>query len=255
MTSQVTVTMVGSGDAFGSGGRRQTCFHVAGGGTAFLIDCGATSLVGLKAFGLDRNAIETIFITHFHLDHFFGVPLFILDAQFNAKRRTPLTVVGPTGIAERLRQVMELAYPGSSTARRKFETEVVEIAAGERRDQGGVSVEAVAASHSAPGGPALGYRFEVDGRTVAYTGDTEWTDGVPTLGRGADLFIVETYTLAPKAPLHLDLATVIDRLSEIGAKRVLATHMSNEVLAAELPEGIARGRDGLVVELGRRGGW
>ena len=51
------VRFVGSGDAFGSGGRWQTCIHVSGEGQALLVDCGATSLVAMKAQGLDPNAV------------------------------------------------------------------------------------------------------------------------------------------------------------------------------------------------------
>jgi len=70
------VTFVGCGDAFGSGGRLNTCFHVEGEATSFLIDCGASSLVSMKKLGIDRNAIDTILITHFHADHFGGIPFF-----------------------------------------------------------------------------------------------------------------------------------------------------------------------------------
>ena len=91
---------IGSGDAFGSGGRFNTCFHVEGGGANFLIDCGATSLVAMKRLPIERNAIDLILLTHFHLDHFGGVPFFMLDAQLVAKRTRPLTIAGPPGLPE-----------------------------------------------------------------------------------------------------------------------------------------------------------
>ena len=50
------VRFAGSGDAFGSGGRGETCIHLSGEGQGLLGDCGATSPVGLKAQGLDPNA-------------------------------------------------------------------------------------------------------------------------------------------------------------------------------------------------------
>ena len=51
------LTVVGCGDAFGSGGRLQTCYHVETTDTRFLIDCGATALIGLNRVGLDPNAV------------------------------------------------------------------------------------------------------------------------------------------------------------------------------------------------------
>ena len=59
---------LGCGDAFGSGGRFNTCFHVTNGLTQFLVDCGASLMIAIRRFGVEPNAIETIFITHLHGD-------------------------------------------------------------------------------------------------------------------------------------------------------------------------------------------
>ena len=73
---------LGSGDAFGSGGRFNTCFHLerANRGNV-LIDCGASSMVAIRKWGVDPNAISTVLVTHLHGDHFGGLPFFLLDAQ------------------------------------------------------------------------------------------------------------------------------------------------------------------------------
>ena len=91
------LTVVGCGDAFGSGGRLQTCYHVRAGPTRFLIDCGATALIGLQRLGHRSQPVATIFISHLHGDHFAGLVWWLLHAQHVAKRTTPLTVVGPRG--------------------------------------------------------------------------------------------------------------------------------------------------------------
>jgi ribonuclease BN (tRNA processing enzyme) len=91
------IRFAGSGDAFGSGGRRQTCIHVSGKGQVLLVDCGATDLVALKTEGLDPDAVNAVAVTHLHRDHFGGLPFLILDGQFSG-RSAPLQVARPPGI-------------------------------------------------------------------------------------------------------------------------------------------------------------
>jgi len=74
------VQFVGSGDAFGSGGRFNTCFLVAGTKTRFLIDCGASTPVALKRAGIDLDGIDGVALTHLHGDHFGGLPFLLLSA-------------------------------------------------------------------------------------------------------------------------------------------------------------------------------
>ena len=104
------ITVLGSGDAFGSGGRFSTCLHLAADdGTSMLVDCAATSMTALNRTDIDRNGICAILFTHFHGDHFGGLPFFVLDAQFVTRRRAPLTIAGPKGVEERARVALEAA--------------------------------------------------------------------------------------------------------------------------------------------------
>ena len=80
------LTIIGSGDAFGSGGRFNTCFLLETAKGTLLVDCGASSLVALKARGVDPNAIDGILLSHLHGDHFGALPFLLLDAQFLTRR-------------------------------------------------------------------------------------------------------------------------------------------------------------------------
>ena len=102
---RATVTFIGTGDAFGSGGRLQTCILVDGPGIRFAIDFGASSLIGLRRQGVDPNSIDAILITHMHGDHCAGIPFFMLDAMLDAKRSAPLTIFGPSGLQAHLRRL------------------------------------------------------------------------------------------------------------------------------------------------------
>ena len=111
--SAVQVQFLGSGDAFGSGGRLQSCILVGHPGGRFLIDCGASAMISLRRFGVDPNSIDGIFLTHLHGDHYGGLPFFILDAQLVSRRAAPLLVAGPPGLCGRLPAAMETLFPGS----------------------------------------------------------------------------------------------------------------------------------------------
>ena len=226
----LSLQFIGCGDAFGSGGRFNTCFHLIGERTNLLIDCGASSLIAMNQFGIDRNAITMIVITHFHADHFGGIPFFILDAQFFSKRRTPLTIVGPVGLETWYERVMETAFPGSSQVPQKFEINLIEIAAGGSLEVGEIRVNAYQAIHGPPDGPYYAIRIEAEERSVAYTGDTEWTPALIPAAFEVDLFIAEAYFRDKTIFTHLSLNTIEANLHQLRPKRLVLTHMSDDML-------------------------
>jgi ribonuclease BN (tRNA processing enzyme) len=242
------VQFVGSGDAFGSGGRWQTCIHLAADGQVLLVDCGATSLVALKAQGLDPNAIGAVAVTHLHGDHFGGLPFLILDGQFS-RRSEPLLVAGPPGIRRRLAEAMEILFPGSGSARRRFPVQVTELATnGTPAPLGMASVRGWEVEHAC-GAPPLALRVDLGSVSFAYSGDSQWTPPLAEAARGADLFAVEAYTFDRPVRYHLDYQTLRAHLGEIHAERVVLTHMSAAMLSrltdAELPAAY----DGMVIDL------
>lgn len=239
---------LGSGDAFGSGGRFNTCFRLERASGDVLIDCGASSLIAMRQRGVDPNSIAIIVISHLHGDHFGGLPFFILDGQFYSRRTAPLTIVGPPGLEARLAQAMEVFFPGSSTATRRFETHVREITPGSAMDIDDVRVEAIEVKHAC-GAPPLGVRLTLGGRTVAYSGDSEWTEALVEIGRDADLFIVEALSFARRIPQHLDYATFRANAQRIGAKRVLLTHLGPDMLGSLADAAHAAAYDGLIVDI------
>jgi len=153
---------IGCGDAFGSGGRYNTCFHVTGDRVNFLIDCGASSLPALKRQGIARDDIDLILITHFHGDHFGGLPFLLLDAQFNRRTR-PLVIAGPEGIETRLKQVMEALFENSSRTKQRFDLGVVALTPETTASFGAVNVTPFPVVHGESGGPFLAYRIEAEG--------------------------------------------------------------------------------------------
>jgi ribonuclease BN (tRNA processing enzyme) len=237
---------VGCGDALGSGGRFNTCFHVTGKSANFLIDCGASSLPALKRLEIARDDIDLILITHFHGDHFGGLPFLLLDAQF-ARRTRPLVIAGPDGIETRLAQVMEALFEHSSKTKQRFDLSIVVLTPEESRTFGAVKVTPYPVVHGESGGPHLAYRIEAEGRVITYSADTEWTEMLVPAARNADLFIAEAYYYDRIVRNHLSLKTLEAHLPDINAKRLILTHMSDDMLGRleQLPYTAAE--DGMVV--------
>jgi ribonuclease BN (tRNA processing enzyme) len=239
---------IGCGDALGSGGRSNTCFHVTGARVNFLIDCGASSLPALKRQGIACNDIDLILITHFHGDHFGGLPFLLLDAQFTRRTR-PLVIAGPQGIETRLAQVMEALFEHSSKTRQRFDLSVVALQPEERQTFGAVNVTPFAVVHGESGGPFLAYRIKVEGRVIAYSADTEWTETLIPTGRDADLFIAEAYYYDKIVKNHLSLKTLEAHLADIKPKRLVLTHMSDDMLGRLDTLTYVTASDGMVVEV------
>lgn len=240
---------VGTGDAFGSGGRFNTCLHVIGGGTNFLIDCGASSLIALKRLGIDRNAIDLILLTHYHADHCGGVPFFMLDAQFVARRTRPLTIAGPPPVKEWFSQLMETAFAGSSRSAKAFEVSIVEVVPDAPWRFKDVEIRSARVRHGTPPESYHGYRVAADGKILAYSGDTEWTESLVALGRDADLFVSEAYVYDKPVPMHLAYRQLVAQLSQIRPKRLIITHMSDDMLCRGDAVTHETAHDGMIVTI------
>jgi ribonuclease BN (tRNA processing enzyme) len=239
---------VGCGDAFGSGGRFNTCFQLTGAGLNALIDCGATSMVAMNRLEIDRNLIDFIFLTHFHHDHIGAVPSFLLEAHYVLKRDRPLTIAGPPGLKARFANIMEASFPGTSGLEWHFPLQFTELEIGKPTDFGVIKATGFHVQHDDRAGPCLGYRLAANGKVFAYSGDTEWTDTVIDIGRDADLFVCEAYTRDKPIATHMAYSALEQHLDQIRPKRLVLTHMSNEMLARRGEIKVDTATDGMVIE-------
>lgn len=240
---------IGSGDAFGSGGRLQTCILVEDAEWSCLIDCGATSLVGLKGAGINPASIDTIVISHLHGDHFGGLPFLLLDAQLNNRRERPLALVGHADLEGRLRAAMEVLFPGSQRALELVDVDFVNLEPSSPIAIGGGSVEAFDVEHLC-GSPPYAIRVTTPtGAVVSYSGDTQWTDTLLEVADRADLFIAEAYFYEKVVRWHLDYATLAANSDRITARKTVVTHMNDDVLARLDDLDLLAAHDGMVIEI------
>ncbi len=246
----VTVTFVGSGDAFGSGGRFQTCIMVDAPGVRFVIDFGCSSLIALKKMGIAHNSIDAIVLTHIHGDHAGGIPFMLVDAMLGAKRQSPLIIAGPRETTRMLAEYQETLFPGSAVMQPKFDLSYIEMEVLKGTPVGdlGLTVTPYPAAHTGETNPTS-VRCEVAGKVVSYTGDSAWTKHMPKVAGEADLFISECYFHQKPIRFHMNYPDVIEHWDELGAKRTILTHMSDEMLAQADNVAEECAYDGLVVEI------
>jgi ribonuclease BN (tRNA processing enzyme) len=223
------LTIAGSGDAFGSGGRLNTCFLLETAEATLLVDCGASVMPALKKQGIDPNRIDAIVLSHLQGDHFGGLPFLLLDAQFLSRREQPLLIAGPPGTRGRLDALLEVFFPKSTGSKWRFAWRVEEIAVGIETDLLGHSLLTAEVIHQS-GAPSTALRLSDGEKIFAYSGDTEWTDALVPIAAGADLFICECYGYAGKIAGHITWEILKSRLADLGAKRTMVTHMNPSVL-------------------------
>lgn len=243
------ITLIGCGDAFGSGGRFNSCLLAEADGDRLLVDCGSSSMVALNRAGICRNALQALLFTHFHGDHFGALPAFLLEAQFVVRRKAPLTIAGPAGIERRTWDALEKDFPGASGNRWRFDIRFVEVTPQAPAELIGFSVTAFAMVHDERAGPCQGYRLGRGGKVFAMSGDTSWTEALVPLADGADALLVECYAYDIKLPAHLDYATLAAARHRLNTPRIILTHMGLTMLAHDggLPE--ERAYDGMVLSL------
>jgi ribonuclease BN (tRNA processing enzyme) len=245
------LTVVGCGDAFGSGGRLQSAYLIDTAQGAVLLDAGATVTTGLNRLGRAPNDIPTVVISHLHGDHFAGLIWLFVQAMYVTKRTAPLAIFGPPGIEARFFATAELLFPRCTQVPRKFAISFTEMHAGQPIQTGPLQATAFEVAHPS-GAPSHALRLVHGGKVLAFTGDSQWTESLVPCGAGADLYLMECYQYATAAGPHLSWAVIAPHLDRIGARRVLLTHMAEAMLARQADVSDPRvlfATDGLVVDV------
>ena len=166
--------------------------------------------------------------------------------------RRPLTIAGPRGTEERFTALAEALFAGVTKAKAAFPLRFVVIEPGAAPlDIEGTRVTALEMNHES-GAPSLALRFKADGRTLAFSGDTGWTENVVEAGRGADLYLLECYQYDLKLPMHMDYQTLSAHLDRFDARRIVLTHMHDLMLAQAGKVDLGRcilAEDGMIIDV------
>ncbi|CAN5269830.1 MBL fold metallo-hydrolase [soil metagenome] len=228
--NDLKVKILGCGDAFGSGGRFNTCFYLQGFDRHILIDCGASALISMKKFSIKLEKIEYIILSHLHGDHFGGLPFYFLDAQFNQKREEPLTIIGPQGTEEKVREITSLLYPGTDLDSFDYQVHFREYDSNENIELKNLKLTTFPVIHSEDAMPH-GLRLRIENKIFAFSGDTEWTEALIDLSKDADLFICESNYYNKKASNHLDYHTIMTHKKRFSCKKIILNHLGDEMIS------------------------
>jgi ribonuclease BN (tRNA processing enzyme) len=243
----LAVTFLGTGDAFASRGRFQSGYIIEGEGCRILMEAGPTVLMAMKRMNFDPGDLDLVLISHLHGDHFGGLPFLILDYVWETPRHRPLTVAGPRLLGERTWRLFRTMYPRASAGvdRVARQLKFVVLEPGGTKRLGKVRVDAIRTPHMARY-PSLALKVTLGSKTVAFTGDTGWTDDLLTFSAGADLFICEcTYFDSTHLPFHLNYPTLAEKRPQFDVGRMVLSHLGREVLDRGSEVSIEMAHDGL----------
>jgi ribonuclease BN (tRNA processing enzyme) len=242
------VVFIGTSDAFGAGGRRQSAVFARGERGGMLFDCGATTNTGLAQLEIPRDEVDVILVSHFHGDHFGGIPGFLYAALYADRRRHALEIVGPPEIELRVHALANAMGHHLGNREWTFPIRYREIRPGETLEVGPATLSAFATAHQLEAHPQ-GYRVRLGRESIAYSGDTGWFEGLPKAVAGSGLFICECTLERAELDFHLSLEELREHRDDLDCGRMLLTHLG---------EGMSRRRgqiefetadDGLAVKL------
>ncbi len=242
------VTVVGSGNAFNSDGRAHAAYLLENeSGKIALLDCGATTLYRLQQMRFESSTLCGVLLTHFHGDHFGGLPFLLLDMQILCGRKDALWIAGPAGVEAAVRALLAVCYPGYWPS---FPLHFEEIGDGETRGLAGFTVEAIAMDHQPE---SLGYRLRGEGETsMAFSGDARLDASLQRLVDGVDLALVELTMERQSDPpvAHIALDEIESGRFPLHCRRLVFTHIYDDLAAAVRTEALGETAfDGAVYEL------
>jgi ribonuclease Z len=215
------ITFLGAGNAF-VGDRYWSSFIL---NRRYLFDAPPTTLPHLRRLRIPTLDIAAVFITHFHADHFFGLPFLFLDYEYVSKRKEDLVIVGPQGVQELIEELTELGFSGLARNDKAYHRLYLEVAAGMEQVAADLPFHAVAVEQSSET-DCLGYRVNVGGRVLSYTGDTVMCDGVYELARDADVLVMECSCWEEPCEHHLSLPEIRRLREEISPQTTFVlTHL------------------------------
>ena len=241
------IVFVGTGDAFNSGGRRNSAILVRDAGRSILLDCGPTTLGGLKQLGIDPREIDAIALSHFHGDHIAGIPFLLLDYLYQHQRDRPLEILGPPGVADCVTGLTRV-FGYHLERERRYALSFLEFAVDKPVQVAGFRVTPMPAVHQEHTCPHM-LRVDTSRRSLVFSGDTGWHDDLPRKVGDVDLFISECVFFDEEFPFHLSHRRLHQERAQFSCGATRHTPLGSQMLETESLVRFDTAYDGLQVFL------
>lgn len=244
--SMVEVRFLGSGNAFCPDGRMHSLVLLD---EKILIDTPPTILPQLGQAGLSPSDINTILFTHWHGDHIFGFPFFILERKYISDRdgNNILDVHLHEGGDEKLKVLSEIAFPGSLTDVLENRVRFNHSKKGQVTGATDWVFERFPVNHE-PATEPHGYQLQhASGLTIIHCGDSGPCEEIAKRSGGADMVIIE---VGVPDGVPTDFHFKPSSLSELAQKNpstiFLATHLytTKDETISDLPQNVIQVQDG-----------
>ena len=148
MISSIRLYFLGTGGSWPTPQRNTLSIGIRVDDEGLLFDCGVGTQTSLMKSSLSLMKIRRIFITHFHGDHFLGLPGLIQTMSFYG-RTEPLEIYGPIGASSVLGNLLSIGYYSLN-----FEIRIEELKGSGSVNFGDYSISYAKANHTIP---ALSY--------------------------------------------------------------------------------------------------
>jgi ribonuclease BN (tRNA processing enzyme) len=240
------ITVVGSGTVVPRLERRQSCVAVEQGGEMLVFDLGSGAVRGMLRADLDPFAVDRVFVTHFHPDHTVDLVPLLFSIKYGAEeeRTRPLYLAGPEPFQDfwdSLTKVWGEFMLGD------YPTEISELPheCTSPLDLPGCRLSWTPAEHRPE---SIAYRLEGEGGAFVYTGDTEYSESVVELARGARTLLIEcSFPDDNPVPGHLTPSSAARIASRAGVERTVLSHVYPAADDLDLVSEVGRGYEGEVV--------
>ncbi|MCE5295587.1 MAG: ribonuclease Z [Euryarchaeota archaeon] len=208
------VTFLGTNGWYDTETGNTVCTMISANDRYVILDAG-NGLSRMDKF-MARSRPVDLFLSHFHLDHTEGLHT-LVKFLFVPEMR----IFGQPGTKQALDTLVNFPFT-VPLDQLPYRAEVTELAEGHH--DVGYKVRCLPLIHASS---CFGYRFEIDGRTIAYCTDTGPCDNIVELGRDADLLITECAfrrgETSERWP-HLNPEMAIEIAKRSGCKRLVLTH-------------------------------